>query len=54
MHEVDRALSRPHHVGRLSIWRGLVENSLYSAAGRERILNRWRRANGLIDWTGSA
>lgn len=54
MHEIDRALSRPHHVRRLSVWRGLVENSLYSERGRERILNRWRRANGLVDWNGTA
>ncbi|HEY0904533.1 MAG TPA: hypothetical protein VGE14_11645, partial [Marmoricola sp.] len=54
MHEIDRALGRRHVPRRLTRWRRLVENSLYSEAGRERIMNRWRRQNGLMDWTRSA
>jgi hypothetical protein len=54
MHEIDNALGRPHDLGRLRRWRKLVENSLYSDAGRARIMNRWRRAGGLRDWSGSA
>ena len=54
MHEIDRALDRPHDLRRLRRWRALVENSLYSEAGRERIMNRWRRQHGLHDWTRTA
>jgi hypothetical protein len=54
MHEIDNALGRPHDLGRLRRWRRLVENSLYSDAGRARVMNRWRRAGGLHDWSGSA
>jgi very-short-patch-repair endonuclease len=54
MHEIDRQLGRPHDVRRLARWRRLVENSLYSEAGRERILNRWRRVHGIVDWRSSA
>ena len=54
MHEIDQALGRPHDLRRLRQWRQLVDNSLYSDAGRARIMNRWRRASGIIDWSGSA
>ena len=50
MHEIDRVLDRPHRIRRLHRWRRLVENSLYSEAGRQRVMNRWRRENGLMDW----
>lgn len=53
-HEIDRALERAHRASRLVAWRRMVENSLYSEAGRERIMNRWRRQNGIIDWARSA
>ncbi len=52
--EVDRALGRPSSLSRLRGWRRLVDNSLYAEAGRERIMNRWRRAQGIADWTGTA
>lgn len=54
MQEFDRALGRSPDLRRLRRWRRLVENSLYSEAGRERIMNRWRRQNGIIDWARSA
>lgn len=54
MHEIDRALDRPHDVRRLRRWHRLVANSLYSEAGRERVMNRWRRQHGIVDWAGSA
>jgi hypothetical protein len=54
MQELDRALERVPDLRRLRRWRRLVDNSLYSEAGRERIMNRWRRQNGIIDWAGSA
>ena len=54
MHELDRVLARPHRMYRLRRWQRLVENSLYSERGRDRIQNRWRRVNGLIDWSRTA
>lgn len=54
MHEIDRALGRPHVSARIARWRRLVENSLYAEAGRERVMNRWRRHNGMIDWAKTA
>jgi hypothetical protein len=54
MHEIDNALNRPHDLSRLRRWRLLVGNSLYSDRGRDRIMNRWRRLGGIVDWSGSA
>ena len=54
MRELDRALGRATDLRRLRRWRRLVDNSLYSEAGRERVMNRWRRQNGIIDWAGTA
>ncbi|GAB3788866.1 hypothetical protein [Nocardioides ungokensis] len=54
MHEIDRALGRPHDLSGLEAWRRLVENSLYSEQGRERVMNRWRRQGGIIDWSRTA
>lgn len=54
MHEIDNALGRPHDLDRLRRWRRLVDNSLYSDAGRSRVMNRWRRLGGIHDWSGSA
>lgn len=54
MHELDQALGRVADLRRLKRWRRLVDNSLYSEAGRERVMNRWRRQNGIIDWSGTA
>lgn len=54
MHEIDRALGRGHDPRRLSAWRRIVENSLYSDQGRSRIMNRWKRQHGLLDWSRSA
>jgi hypothetical protein len=51
MHELDRALRRPHRARRLSAWRGMLDESMYSEAGRARVLNRWRRAMGVVDWS---
>jgi hypothetical protein len=54
MHEIDRSLGRSHRASRLRRWRRLVGNSLYSGQGRERVMNRWRRQQGIIDWAGTA
>lgn len=54
MHELDRMLGRRHDGRRLARWRRLVENSLYAEPGRARVLNRWRRAQGLLDWSRTA
>jgi hypothetical protein len=54
MHELDRALDRPHVPDRLAAWRALVENSLYAPAGRARLTNRWRRAGTIRDWPSAA
>ena len=54
MHELDRALDRPHQVRRLRAWRRLIDNSLYREAGRAHVMNRWRRQMGVVDWAGTA
>jgi hypothetical protein len=50
MHEIDAALARPHEPARLRRWRRMIEGSLYSERGRARVLNRWRRQMGVVDW----
>jgi hypothetical protein len=50
MHEIDAALGRPHRPERLRRWRRMLTESLYSEPGRARILNRWRRHIGVVDW----
>jgi hypothetical protein len=50
MHELDRVLDRPHDLTRLRRWRALVDQSLYSEAGRRRLMNRWQRDVGVLDW----
>jgi hypothetical protein len=54
MHEIDRALDRAHRPRRLARWRRMVDNSLYSDAGRARVMNRWQRQNGFVDWSATA
>lgn len=54
MHEIDRALDRPHLPRRLARWKRMVDNSLYSGTGRARVMNRWRRQNGFVDWAATA
>lgn len=54
MHEIDRLLGRSHRMSRLRRWQRLVENSLYGERGRERVVNRWRRVNGIVDWSRTA
>jgi hypothetical protein len=50
MHELDRMLGRAHQQQRLRRWRRLVDHSMYSPAGRSRLLNRWR----IVDWSRTA
>lgn len=54
MHELDRDLERPHRMSRIRRWRALVDDSLYSQAGRTRVLNRWWRSMGRPDWSQTA
>ncbi len=54
MHELDRVLNRPHDPARLRRWRALVEGSTYSKAGRQRLVNRWQRSVGVLDWRSAA
>lgn len=54
MHEVDRDLGRPHDLRRLQRWSRLLENSLYSESGRRRVMNRWARAMGTLEWSRTA
>jgi hypothetical protein len=54
MHEIDRALGRPHDLRRVERWRRLVDSSLYSETGRQRVMNRWRRAMGIVEWSRTA
>lgn len=51
MHELDRLLDRPHRPDRLERWRVLVAESLYSATGRARVMNRWKRRMGVVEWS---
>lgn len=50
MHELDRLLGRPHRMSRLRRWQRMVDESLYSESGRCRVMNRWKRVIGVIDW----
>jgi hypothetical protein len=50
MHEIDAALARPHEPARLRRWRRMIEGSLYSEQGRARLVNRWQRQMGVVDW----
>ncbi|MCY7395151.1 MAG: hypothetical protein LH468_03190 [Nocardioides sp.] len=52
--DLDRLTGRRHDPVRLRAWRRMLTNSLYEPVGRERVMNRWHRANGLIDWSGTA
>jgi len=54
MHEIDRDLGRPHRLARLRRWRRLVAASLYSEEGRFRVMNRWAREMGVVEWSGTA
>jgi len=54
MHEIDRDLGRPHRIGRLHRWRRLVAESLYSEPGRRRVMNRWQRQMGVVEWSGTS
>lgn len=54
MHELDRDLGRSHRMLRLSRWRRLLRGSLYSEEGRRRVMNRWQREMGIVDWSGTA
>jgi hypothetical protein len=51
MHEIDRALGRSHDARRHERWRTMVEESLYSEPGRRRLMNRWHRSMGVVDWS---
>ena len=51
MHTIDRLLERPHVSARLARWRRLVSGSLYDPDSRQRVMNRWRRAMGVTDWS---
>lgn len=53
MQELDRLMGRPHKLARLARWRALVGESLYSEAGRQRVMNRWERAMGVVEWAPS-
>lgn len=54
IHEIDRALGRPHDLRHIRLWRRIVDNSMYSELGRQRVMNRWHRAMGVIDWSRTA
>ena len=54
MHEIDRDLGRPHKPQRLDRWLRMVENSMYSEVGRQRVMNRWKRTMGVIEWSRTA
>lgn len=54
MHELDRLLDRRHKQARIERWRGLISESLYSPTGRARVMNRWKRQMGVIEWPQTA
>ncbi|WP_408899468.1 hypothetical protein ACJ5H2_10305 [Nocardioides sp. R1-1] len=54
MHELDRLLDRPHQARRLRAWRALIDDSLYSEIGRERVMNRWHRSTDPVHWARTA
>jgi len=54
MHELDRLLGRGHRPQRLTAWRTLIGDSLYSQAGRARVMNRWYRSTNPTDWSRTA
>jgi hypothetical protein len=54
MHELDRIVGRPHALRRVRRWRTLVDESLYGEPGRVRVMNRWKRAIGVVEWPGTA
>ena len=51
MHEIDRSLDRPHRPARLARWKALVSASLYDGESRQRVMNRWKRAMAVTDWS---
>ena len=51
MHEIDRSLDRPHRSARLARWKALTAASLYDEEGRQRVMNRWKRAMAVTDWS---
>ncbi|GAA3544203.1 hypothetical protein [Nocardioides daeguensis] len=54
MHELDRLLGRPHQAERLRRWRALIDDSFYSAVGRDRVMNRWYRSTNPVGWARTA
>ncbi|MFD1948713.1 hypothetical protein [Nocardioides aestuarii] len=53
MHELDRELDRGHERQRLERWRLWLGQSLYCDTGRRRLVNRWRRQMGVVEWAGT-
>lgn len=51
MHEIDNDLGRPHRMRRYHAWMKVVEQSMYSPVGRERVRNRWHREMGVAEWS---
>lgn len=54
MHELDRMLGRTRQARRLRVWRSMVGDSLYSQAGRDRVMNRWYRSTTPTEWARTA
>ncbi|MEZ5092639.1 hypothetical protein [Nocardioides sp.] len=54
LQEIDRAVGRTHHPGRIARWKREVELSSYSVQGRQRLLNRWLAYPGFNDCAKAA
>lgn len=54
MHELDRLMARPHSLRRIQRWRAMVDESLFGERGRKRVMNRWKRVVGVVEWSGTA
>ncbi len=51
MHELDRLVGRSHSLRRIRRWRTMVDESLYGERGRLRLMNRWKRIVGVVEWS---
>lgn len=54
LQELDPVVGRRHRPSRLNRWRRLVAESSYTAAGRNRLQNRWLKHMHPTDWSRTA
>lgn len=54
MSELDTALGRPRRLARLRRWRRMLEESLFTDAGKQKLISRWARIIDVPDWARNA